>query len=60
MCNKIGYATKHKAKAAKRMCQQAAERGCYWRDESRIYRCHCGSWHLTSLSLEELNAEVSA
>lgn len=48
-CSKIGYATKHEAKAAKRSCQSAAGDGYPWRRESRIYRCGCGSWHLTSM-----------
>jgi hypothetical protein len=48
-CEKVGYATKHEAKAAKRDCQRTAAQGVTWRNESRIYRCPaCASWHLTS------------
>lgn len=49
-CSKVGYASKHEAKAAKRSCQQAAASGASKRRESRIYRCgDCGAWHLTSV-----------
>jgi len=48
VCRKIGYATKHEAKAAKKVCLQAKDNGTAWRNESRIYRCRCGSYHLTS------------
>lgn len=47
-CAKIGYATKAEAKTAKRSCQRSAEGGVAWRTESRVYRCACGSYHLTS------------
>lgn len=57
-CEKYSYVTKHEAKAAKKLCQQAAEAGATWRQESRIYRCsRCGSWHLTSLPHHEYDQE---
>lgn len=48
MCNKVAYASKGEAKAAKRDCQRAALRGNRRRQERRIYRCSAGVWHLAS------------
>jgi hypothetical protein len=53
-CTKVGYLSKHEAKAALR---QAQRNGNAWRHEWRVYRCNgddglipCGraTWHLTS------------
>lgn len=60
-CSKYSYATKHEAKAAKKLCQQAAEAGAHWRQENRIYRCErCGSWHLTSTPHDQYEGGMTA
>lgn len=56
-CQKVSYATKFEAKAAKRHCQQAAAEGYVWREEKRIYRCPRGcGWHLSSSEHREWTA----
>lgn len=62
VCTKVGYVTKHEAKAAKRECQRFREMGTSWRRESRIYRCDrpgCNQYHLTSQPHPEYDTEPS-
>ena len=47
-CSKLSYATKREAKAALQTCKAMAAAGATGRREDHIYRCGCGSWHLTS------------
>jgi len=58
-CPKIGYATKREAKAALRACKAVAAAGYEHRREDHIYRCGCGSWHLTSLPHPDYAADCA-
>jgi hypothetical protein len=57
-CEKRGFWCKREAKA---MLKSAQARGKDYRAECRVYRCDvCGTWHLTSMTLEEYEEKQAA
>lgn len=58
LCDKRAFCTKHEAKG---MLKSAKERNREHRQECRVYKCdNCRCWHLTSMSLEEYEAQKAA